>query len=513
MGSDTWGPVVVTQELRDTVTPLTPVMNGHEEAAQASVTHTDYTFTQKVSNSFADSILATSPGKPHGAMGDGCDSGEGEGDLMERRGEESPQSTSPYPGEEDWPHPTLQHCVGRKEGDSGFISPEGVTGQGRETGGKALDSSMDSEDAAEDKDDEKEKEERLVNTEEDYNYQVREDTGCTGKEENDPLLDLGQECEVESLKLQEDRIGGEKGEVKNDSPSSSEDEEDNLVAHTEKTNKGSSSSSSSEDEAEDVTKNPVERKASSCYSTSDGEEKEDHLENEKDSEDEAEFENKKEQNNDHLNEALIPEDSASEDEHCNEKETMVEKKGTEEAEEKDVKEKMEDHVDLMDNHLEFESHTDLTKQTTEVKESSDCAAAGEEETLEEIVKDVNTEMNTPELTAAEDHKESKSQEEKEKEEIEEDDTDGNVEGEEEEGFGKVAESSLCETVQDCDGTIAVSLQPETDIHGDVQQGPVSHIEEEGFQSPGEKVEQDKEEIHLQMEEGQIIDSLQHQTIE
>merc|ERR1712098_147023 len=154
------------------------------------------------------------------------------------------------------------------------------------------------------------------------------------------------------------------------------------------------------------TKNPVERKASSCYSTSDGEEKEDHLENEKDSEDEAEFENKKEQNNDHLNEALIPED-------CNEKETMVEKKGMEEAEEKDMKEKMEDQVDLMDNHLELESHKDLTKQITEVKESSDCAAAGEEESLEEIVKDVNTEMNTPELTAAEDHKESKSQEEKE----------------------------------------------------------------------------------------------------
>merc|ERR1712243_331526 len=283
VNSDTWGLVVVTQvtvipgdqcvtqELRDTVTPLTPVMNGHEEAAQASVTHTDYTFTQKVSNSFADSILATSPGKPHGAMGDGCDSGEGEVDIMERRGEESPQSSSPYPGEEDWAHPTLQHCVGRKEGDSGFISPEGVTGQGRETGGKALDSSMDSEDAVEDKDDEKEKEERLVNMEDDYNYQVREDTGCTEKEENDPLLDLGQECEVESLKLQKDRIGGEKGEVKNESPSSSEDEEDNLVEHNKKTNKGSSSSSSSEDEAEDVTKNPVEKKASSRYSTSDGE--------------------------------------------------------------------------------------------------------------------------------------------------------------------------------------------------------------------------------------------------
>merc|ERR1712115_209582 len=114
-------------------------------------------------------------------------------------------------------------------------------------------------------------------------------------------------------------------------------EEDNLVGHTEKTKKGSSSSSSSEDEAEDVTKNPVERKASSCYSTSDGEEKEDHLENEKDSEDEAEFENKKEQNNDHLNEALIPEDSTSGDELCNEKETMLEKKGMEEAEEKDMK--------------------------------------------------------------------------------------------------------------------------------------------------------------------------------
>merc|ERR1712115_174466 len=90
------------------------------------------------------------------------------------------------------------------------------------------------------------------------------------------------------------------------------------------------------------------------------------------------------------------------------------------------------------------------------------------------------------------------------------------EEEEKEECEKVGESSLCETVQDCDGTIAMSSQsgfPETDIHGDVQQGLVSHMEEEGFQSPGEKVEQDKEETHLQLKEGQIIDSLQHQTME
>merc|ERR1712133_219329 len=36
-----------------------------------------------------------------------------------------------------------------------------------------------------------------------------------------------------------------------------------------------------------------------------------------------------------------------------------------EAEEKDMKEKMEDQVDLMDNYLELESHKDLTKQITE----------------------------------------------------------------------------------------------------------------------------------------------------
>merc|ERR1712002_858441 len=108
---------------------------------------------------------------------------------------------------------------------------------------------------------------------------------------------------------------------------------------------------------------------------------------------------------------------------------MEEKKGMDDAYEKDLKEKIEeDQVDLMDNHLEFESHKDIKKETIEVKESWDCAAAGEEEeTTEERVKDVNTEMNTPELTAAEDHKGSKSQEEKEKEETEEDDMDGKVE--------------------------------------------------------------------------------------
>jgi hypothetical protein len=77
-------------------------MNGHQEQ------EANYEFTRKLSNSFAESILASSPGKAHGAMGDGCDSGEGEQEAA------------------DWPqHPALLHCS-RKEGDSGFISPEGA---------------------------------------------------------------------------------------------------------------------------------------------------------------------------------------------------------------------------------------------------------------------------------------------------------------------------------------------------------------------------------------------------
>ena len=82
-------------------------MNGHEGSPLSD-------FPQKIPTSFAESILASSPTKAHGGMGDGCDSGEGE---QEVRGEE-----------EEWPqHPAVLQCSGRKEGDSGFISPEAAT--------------------------------------------------------------------------------------------------------------------------------------------------------------------------------------------------------------------------------------------------------------------------------------------------------------------------------------------------------------------------------------------------
>ena len=128
---------------------------------------------------------------------------------------------------------------------------------------------MDSEDVREDKDDEREKEKPLVGDLNDgYEYIAYDDTGCQEgikeKKAPSPLLDFGEECEVESQKLQDDRIGGEKD--------------------ASKTEKEESASSSSEDEAENV-KDPIpedsdseveheekkERKASSCYSSSDEE--------------------------------------------------------------------------------------------------------------------------------------------------------------------------------------------------------------------------------------------------
>merc|ERR1719150_2731811 len=76
-------------------------------------------------------------------------------------------------------HPALLQCTSRKDGDSGFISPEqqgaGVTANtgdllnsanlldfNKKEDEKTLDSSMDSEDVREDKDDEREKEKPLV---------------------------------------------------------------------------------------------------------------------------------------------------------------------------------------------------------------------------------------------------------------------------------------------------------------------------------------------------------------
>ena len=94
-------------------------MNGHEGSPL-------HAFPQKIPTSFAESILASSPTKAHGAMGDGCDSGEGEQELQ--RGEE-----------EEWPqHPALLQCSGRKEGDSGFISPEAAADSAADTAADLL---------------------------------------------------------------------------------------------------------------------------------------------------------------------------------------------------------------------------------------------------------------------------------------------------------------------------------------------------------------------------------------
>merc|ERR1719450_1637999 len=200
-------------------------MNGHEEPGLNG----EYEFTSKISNSFADSIMASSPTKANGAMGDGCDSGEGEqmdeehldliqgdnleacqfsGKEREQQGDEHLEEFSGHLGdsplqrdnleelsghlggntallqmEDELPqHPALLQCSSRKDGDSGFISPEQQGGSGGgsnpTTGdllnapnlldfnskelGKTLDSSMDSDDVREDKDDEKEKEKPMM---------------------------------------------------------------------------------------------------------------------------------------------------------------------------------------------------------------------------------------------------------------------------------------------------------------------------------------------------------------
>merc|ERR1712083_1122917 len=346
---------------------LASKMNGHDEEANG-----EYDFTRKISNSFAESIMASSPSKANGAMGDGCDSGEGEQmeeeqlDLMQgdpmvachligekeqmmRQGQEHLENLSAHLGDnqallqmdEELPqHPALLQCSSRKDGDSGFISPE-QQGSGSTTGeilndpnildfnrkdlGKTLDSSMDSDDVREDKEKEKEKP-MMADMNEGYEYIAYDNSGCqegiNEKRAPSPLLDFGEDCEVESQKLQDDRIGGEKGDAI-------------------KTEKDESASSSSEDEAENVKENgeipgdvasdsdsegeerPLGRKASSCYSSSEEEGKSN---NNEDSEEEEEVINKKE-TQDGLNESLIKKDDdngqSSEDEV--EKEVSVEK--------------------------------------------------------------------------------------------------------------------------------------------------------------------------------------------
>ena len=186
---------------------------------------------------------------------------------------------------------------------------------------------MDSEDVREDKDDEREKEKPLVGDLNDgYEYIAYDDTGCQEgikeKKAPSPLLDFGEECEVESQKLQDDRIGGEKDAAK--------------------TEKEDSASSSSEDEAENV-KNPIpgnvdsdseveqeekkERKASSCYSSSDEEGKVNKNDEDSEVDSEDEIVAGKIQVQDELNDSLIKkgeEDGQSSDDEV-EKEVSVEK--------------------------------------------------------------------------------------------------------------------------------------------------------------------------------------------
>ena len=119
--------------------------------------------------------------------------------------------------------------------------------------GNPLDSSMDSDDIVDENKDEKEKIEQEMN--DDYNYAAMDNTGCQEddtKEKKVPaaLLNFGDECEVESEKLQEDRFGGEKMDAM-DANNSSGDECDNNPANKAKLEE-KDASDSSEDEAENI---------------------------------------------------------------------------------------------------------------------------------------------------------------------------------------------------------------------------------------------------------------------
>lgn len=192
--------------------------------------------------------------------------------------------------------------------------------------GKPLDSSVDSDDVREDKDDEKEKEKPIIDIKDAYEYSARVDTGCLGeikeKKAPSPLLDFGEECEVESQKLQDDRVNGEKGGEKDESASSSsEDEADDV---SEKGGKVVASDSSSEEAEEKSPHQQRNNSNSSCYSSSE-EEKERESEDEKDSEDDVAIDDK---HNDGQTERMIKKDdsasSCSEDEQ-EEKEVSEEK--------------------------------------------------------------------------------------------------------------------------------------------------------------------------------------------
>ena len=167
---------------------------------------------------------------------------------------------------------------------------------------------MDSEDVDEDKDDEKKEDMRK----ESYDHEIQDNSECQelAEEKKDPssLPDFGEECEVESQKLQDDCIGGEKQGKRDDS---SEDEADNASEKETHIENVCSDSSSSEEDAEKVVKKSMERKASSCYSTSDDEEKE----GDSDDEDEKITKTDKKHNDD-VDDIMIPKqnDSSREDE-------------------------------------------------------------------------------------------------------------------------------------------------------------------------------------------------------
>ena len=241
---------------------------------------------------------------------------------------------------------------------------------------------MDSEDVREDKDDEREKEKPLVgDLNEGYEYIAYDDTGCQEgikeKKAPSPLLDFGEECEVESQKLQDDRIGGEKDASKTEkeesASSSSEDEAENVKDPIPE-------DSDSEVEQEQMT--PLERKASSCYSSSDEEGKVN--KNDEDSEVDSEDEMAgKRQVQDELNDSLIKkggeEDGQSSDDEV-EKEVSVEKENFshDAAFSPDVPAAVAQEVDFEGKYQRF-----LQNEEVEDRECTSMTTGEEENKMEE----------------------------------------------------------------------------------------------------------------------------------
>ena len=240
---------------------------------------------------------------------------------------------------------------------------------------------MDSDDVREDKDDEKEKEKPMMaDMNEGYEYIAYDDTGCQEgikeKKAPSPLLDFGEDCEVESQKLQDDRIGGEKKDaIKDESASSSSEDEAENAKEIGKIPAGNDVASDSESEAED---RPLERKASSCYSSSEEEGKDnnnDDSEEEVDSEEEAV--NKREETQDGLNDSLIKkdEDGQSSDEDEVEKEVSVEKE-TENASQVAVASSSPEVAAEVVQEVDFEAKYQRFLQNEEMEEREDTSTTG-----------------------------------------------------------------------------------------------------------------------------------------